>query len=86
MLTGPQAITYAEVAAALSSATGGAVEFIDVPDEGAKQGLLAAGMPEFVAEQLLAVFAQLRCGVTAEVTDTVRVLTGARQSRLSGER
>jgi uncharacterized protein YbjT (DUF2867 family) len=78
VLTGPQAIGYAEVAAALSAATGRDVEFVDVPDEGAKQGLLAAGMPEFVAEQLLAVFAQLRQGVAGQVTDTVEALTGAR--------
>jgi uncharacterized protein YbjT (DUF2867 family) len=78
VLTGPQAIGYAEVAAALSAATGRDVEFVDVPDEGAKQGLLAAGMPEFVAEQLLAVFAQLRQGVAGQVTDAVEALTGAR--------
>lgn len=77
VLTGPQAITYGEIADALSAATGRDIEFVDVSDEGAMQGLLAAGMPEFVAEQLLTVFVQLREGVTAEVTDTVRVLTGA---------
>jgi uncharacterized protein YbjT (DUF2867 family) len=77
VLTGPEAITYAEVAAALSVATGHDVGFVDVPDEGAKQGLLAAGMPEFVAEQLVAVFAQLRQGVAGQVTDTVEALTGA---------
>jgi uncharacterized protein YbjT (DUF2867 family) len=76
VLTGPQAIGYAEVAAALSAATSRDVEFVDVSDEGARQGLLAAGMPEFVAEQLLAVFAQLRRGVAAQVTDTVEALTG----------
>jgi uncharacterized protein YbjT (DUF2867 family) len=76
VLTGPQAISYAEVVAALSAATGREIEFVDVPDEAAKQGLLAAGLPEFVAEQLLAVFAQLRQGVAARVTNTVEALTG----------
>ena len=77
VLTGPQAIAYAEVAAALSAATGREIEFVDVPDDGAKQGLLAAGLPEFVAEQLLAVFAQLRQGVAAQVANTVEALTKA---------
>lgn len=77
VLTGPEAIRYTGVAAALSAATGRGVEFVDVPDEGAKQGLLAAGVPEFVAEQLLAVFAQLRQGVARQVTDTVQALTGS---------
>ena len=77
VLTGPRAIAYAEVAAVLSAATGRKIEFVDVSDEGARQGLLAAGTPEFVAEQLLAIFAQLRRGVAARVTDTVEALTGA---------
>jgi uncharacterized protein YbjT (DUF2867 family) len=77
MLTGPQAISYAEVAAELSAATGHEIEFVDVPDEGAKQGLLAAGLPEFVADQLLSIFGQLRQGVAAQVTNTVEALTGS---------
>src|SRR5581483_9462890 len=35
LLSGPAAITYADVAAALSEATGRTIEFVDVPDEAA---------------------------------------------------
>ena len=65
VLTGPEAITYAQVAAELSAATGRQVEFIDVPDEGAKQGLIEAGLPDFVAEQVVEVFAMLRLGAAS---------------------
>jgi uncharacterized protein YbjT (DUF2867 family) len=76
LLTGPQAITYAEVAAELSAATGREVRFVDVPDEGAKHGMIQGGLPDFVAEQIVKVFGMLRQGVAEQVTDTVESLTG----------
>lgn len=78
LITGPEAITWAQIAADLASATGRDVEFVDVPDEGAKQALIAAGLSEFVAEQLIKTFAMLRHGVAEQVTDAVEALTGAR--------
>ena len=41
VLTGPEAVTYTQVAAALAEATGREVEFVDLPDEAATQGLIA---------------------------------------------
>jgi uncharacterized protein YbjT (DUF2867 family) len=76
VLTGPEAITYAEVAAELSAATGRAVEFIDVPDEDARQGLIRAGLPAFAAEHAVKAFAMARHGVAEQVTATVQSLAG----------
>jgi uncharacterized protein YbjT (DUF2867 family) len=76
VLTGPAAITYSEVAAELSAATGRAVEFVDVTDDDARDGMIEAGLPAFVAEQIVAIFALAREGVNAEVTGTVESLTG----------
>ena len=78
VITGPEAIRWGQIAAQLSSAIGRKVEFVDVPDEGAKQGMIAAGAPEFVAEQLIKIFAMLRQGVAEQVTDGVYALTGTR--------
>jgi uncharacterized protein YbjT (DUF2867 family) len=75
-LTGPQAITYFDVAEQLSAAIGREVEFVDVPDEAAKNGLVQAGMPEWIARQLVILFGLMRQGALAHTTDTVRVLTG----------
>jgi uncharacterized protein YbjT (DUF2867 family) len=77
VISGPEAITFGRVAAELSAATGREVEFVDVSDEGAKQGLIAAGAPGFAAEQLVKVFAMLRQGVAEQVTDAVEALTEA---------
>lgn len=76
VLTGPQAMTYAQVAAELSAATARHVEFIDLPDEHARQGMVQGGMPDAVAEQVVKVFAMLRQGMAGRVTDGVESLTG----------
>jgi uncharacterized protein YbjT (DUF2867 family) len=67
-LTGPTAIGWAE--------TGDPVEFVDVGDEDARSGLVASGVPEFVADQLVAIFRELRAGVAAAVTADVQELIG----------
>ena len=77
LLTGPAAITYAQVAAGLSEVTGSRVEFVDIPDDAAQQAMIRDGMPGFVAEQIIKTFAQLRQGVGAQVTPAVETLTGS---------
>jgi uncharacterized protein YbjT (DUF2867 family) len=77
VLTGPEAITYAQVAAELSAATAREVEFIDVSDEDAKQRMILAGLPDFAAEHVVKLFAMLREGVAEQVTATVESLTGS---------
>lgn len=76
VLTGPQAITYGQVAEALTEATGSEVRFVDVPDAAAVEGLRQAGVPGDAAEQVVAVFGMLRRGVAQEVSADVELLTG----------
>jgi uncharacterized protein YbjT (DUF2867 family) len=76
LLTGPRAITYDEVAAGLSAATRNRVEFVDIPGDAAYQAMIGDGMPGFVAEQIVAMFARLRQGVGAQVSPAVETLTG----------
>jgi uncharacterized protein YbjT (DUF2867 family) len=77
LLTGPRAITYDEVAAGLSAATRRTVEFVDVPGDAAYQAMIGDGLPGFVAEQIVAMFARLRQGVGARVSPAVETLTGS---------
>jgi len=77
LLTGPAAITYAQVAAGLSGVTGSRVEFIDIPDDAAQEAMIRNGLPGFVAEQIIRTFAQLRQGAGAQVTPAVETLTGS---------
>ena len=77
LLTGPRAITYDEVAAGLSAATRSRVEFTDIPGDAAYQAMIGDGMPGFVAEQIVAMFARLRQGAAAQVSPDVEALTGS---------
>lgn len=75
-LTGPAALGYRQIADQLSAATGRAVEFVDLPDDAARRGLLDAGMPDWLAEHLITLFGILREGPAEPVSRAVRDLTG----------
>ena len=78
VLTGPEAITYERVAAELSAALARTVEFVDVPDAGAKHAMMESGLPESAAGEVVEIFAQARAGAAEQVTATVESLTGRR--------
>ena len=75
-LTGPEALTYGEIARRLSAVLGRPVEYIDVPDDQARSNLLAAGLPDWLVTNLVTLFGLIRQGVMAETTDTVQAVTG----------
>jgi uncharacterized protein YbjT (DUF2867 family) len=76
VVTGPQAITYAEVAAELSAATGRAVGFVDVPEEAARAGMLESGLPGWFADAFVLLCRVLRAGGADQATGDFRLLTG----------
>jgi uncharacterized protein YbjT (DUF2867 family) len=75
-LTGPEALTYVEVAEQLSAAIARPVTYVNVSDRDAREGMTQAGLPEWLADQLLILWSLLRGGAAATTTDVVRVLTG----------
>ena len=75
-LTGPQALTMAEVAEKLSAAIGKTVRYVNVPPEAARQAQLAAGMPPFLADALFELFAERRNGKEARVWPDAAALLG----------
>jgi len=75
-LTGPDAIAYGDVAAELSRATGARVRYVDVPEDAARAGLEAAGMPDWLVDHLAGLFALIRQGGLAETTGDVRLVCG----------
>jgi uncharacterized protein YbjT (DUF2867 family) len=76
LLTGPEAVTFAQVAEALSAAIGRPVEFVDVPDAAAAQAMVDAGLPEFVAQQIVTIFALARQGDAEHVSAATEALIG----------
>ena len=75
-LTGGEAISYGEVAAELSRATGAHIRHVDVPEPAARAGLEAAGMPDWLVEHLVGLFRLIRAGGLAEATGDVRLVLG----------
>jgi len=76
-ITGPEALTYHQIAAKLSAATGKAIRYVPLSDDDAKAGMVAAGIPAFYADYLVDLNRVYREGGGAAVTDTVREVTGA---------
>jgi uncharacterized protein YbjT (DUF2867 family) len=76
VLTGPEAIAFERVAEKLSAAAGRSIRFVGVPDDAARRALVGAGIPGFVAGQIVAVFGVLRQGAQERTSDAVRALTG----------
>jgi uncharacterized protein YbjT (DUF2867 family) len=77
-LTGPEALTFAEVAERWSTVIGQPVEYVDIPDEAARAAMLEAGLPPWLTDGIVAVFGQLRHGVASTVNDQVQQILGRR--------
>jgi uncharacterized protein YbjT (DUF2867 family) len=75
-LTGPQALTHAEIAAQLSSAMGREIRFVDVPPDAMRQALLGVGLLPWQAEGLVEDYAHYSRGEGTEVTTGIFDATG----------
>ncbi|GAC1324474.1 MAG: SDR family oxidoreductase [Mycobacteriales bacterium] len=75
-LTGPAALTYTEVAEILTGVLGRQVTYVDVAPEQARQGMLAAGMDEWLVGALLELSDIYKAGYATTITDEVTKATG----------
>ena len=75
-LTGPEALSHAEMAAKLSDALGRTVTFVDVPPEAMREALSHAPMPAWQADGLIEDYAHYHRGEAAVVTSGVKDATG----------
>jgi uncharacterized protein YbjT (DUF2867 family) len=75
-LTGPEALTFDEIADAIGEATGRSVSFVHVAPEYALKQMLSDGVPRWLADDMLVLFASFREGYGAAVSDTVARITG----------
>ena len=79
-VTGPEAISYEDVATKLSAALGREITYIDAPDDAVRGALSGFGMPQWLVGALVDLYQDYRRsgtdGYAAQVTDTVQQLTG----------
>jgi uncharacterized protein YbjT (DUF2867 family) len=77
-ITGPEALSMAEVAEKLSAATGKSIQYVNVTPEQAKSAQLAAGVPPYTADALAELFAERRKGKEAQVSPIIQTIFGWR--------
>jgi uncharacterized protein YbjT (DUF2867 family) len=77
-LTGPEALSMAEVAEKLSTATGTPIRYVNVAPEQARQAQIDAGVPEARADALAELFAERRKGKEANVYPDFETIIGRR--------
>jgi uncharacterized protein YbjT (DUF2867 family) len=75
-LTGPEAISYGDVAEKLSRILGRTVTYRDVPPSVTRERLVASGVPAWQVEVQDDFSAALSAGHASTVTDTVEAVTG----------
>jgi uncharacterized protein YbjT (DUF2867 family) len=79
-VTGPEALSYDDVAAKLTEVMGRRISYADVPDDAVRQALLGAGLTPWFAGALIGLYQDYRRsgidGYAAQVTGTVAELTG----------
>lgn len=76
VLTGPEALSYDDVAERISAVFGRDVEYADLPAERAREQLLGGGLTPWQVEGTLELFDWIRDGRAGSVTDDVRAVTG----------
>jgi uncharacterized protein YbjT (DUF2867 family) len=78
-VTGPEALSYTDVAVKLTSAMGRHISYVGVSDDAVRQAFLGAGLTEWFANALVGLYQDYRRsgtdGYAAQVTSTVQRLT-----------
>lgn len=75
-LTGPEALTHAEMAEQLSQAVGKPIKHVEVLPVVMKETLLKSGLPEWQAEGVVEDYEHYRKGEAEQVASTIRDVTG----------
>jgi len=76
-LTGPEPLTYAQIATQLSQQLGRQITYVNVPEGAARQSMVGMGMSPWLAEGLITLYQLFKAnGHTAMALETVERLTG----------
>ncbi|GAB3538851.1 SDR family oxidoreductase [Spirosoma fluminis] len=75
-ITGPEALTHAQMADTLAAALDRPVTFVDVPPAAMREALIAAGFPDWQADGLLEDYAHYSRNEASVVTSAVQDVTG----------
>jgi uncharacterized protein YbjT (DUF2867 family) len=76
ILTGPEAVSFYDIAEAFSKVLGREVKYVDVPLDAGKQTMLSMGMPEWIADGFTELFSGFANNWANKVYPAVESLTG----------
>jgi uncharacterized protein YbjT (DUF2867 family) len=82
-LTGPEALTYDELAGELSKALGRPISHINLSPSDLKSGMLAEGMPEAISDRMLDLERYFGEGRASRITNDIKQVTGREPRRLA---
>jgi uncharacterized protein YbjT (DUF2867 family) len=82
-LTGPEAMTYDELAQELSAVLGRSISHISLSPEDLKHGMLAEGMPEAIADRMLDLERYYREDQASRITNDIQQVTGQEPRRFA---
>lgn len=75
-LTGPEALSYTDIARKIGKAAGRDVKYVDLPDDQLKGGMVGAGIPAPYADALIDLNRFYRKDTASRITDDVKRVTG----------
>jgi len=82
-LSGPDALTYDELAGELSKALGRPITHINLSPSDLKGGMLAEGMPEAIADRMLDLERYFSEGRASHITNDIKQVTGREPRRFA---
>jgi uncharacterized protein YbjT (DUF2867 family) len=75
-ITGPESLSYRDVADKLSEVLERSIRYVDVPPEAAFDSMLKAGMPQWNTRAVTELYGIFAAGEAAGITDTIERITG----------
>jgi uncharacterized protein YbjT (DUF2867 family) len=75
-ITGPEALTHAQMVCQFTTVLGKPVTFVDMPEAAMRDALLGFGFPEWQADGLIEDYAHYRRGEASEISNCIQEVTG----------
>lgn len=75
-LSGPEALTYNQIAEKLSTVIGKGISYVDLSDADFRKAMVSSGVPEAAADAMVELFQYYISGQASRISPAVRQITG----------
>jgi uncharacterized protein YbjT (DUF2867 family) len=75
-ITGPEAVTPGRISTILSRVMGRGIQYVDISNERARDSFEKQGLPKWMTDVYMELFALMRSGRASKVTSAVKMITG----------